>query len=135
MHHQAVLHHHPWLINHLRYITVSQLEHSFEVNPFAATEHEPFVNVFAPDPNFEASSSGTLTITTPNQSTQPHEHLRKWTDSHPLDNIIGNPSQSVLCGASTIQYCPKSNLKTSNLLLLKTTGFKPSKMKSMNLID
>ncbi|GJX99077.1 retrovirus-related pol polyprotein from transposon TNT 1-94 [Tanacetum coccineum] len=64
-------------------------EHSFEVNPFAATEHEPFVNVFAPDPNSEASSSGTLTITAPNQSTQPHEHLRKWTDSHPLDNIIG----------------------------------------------
>ncbi|GJS25507.1 putative ribonuclease H-like domain-containing protein [Tanacetum coccineum] len=70
-------------------------EHSFEVNPFAATEHEPFVNVFAPDPNSEASSSGILTITTPNQSTQPHEHLRKWTDSHPLDNIIGNPSQPV----------------------------------------
>ncbi|GKF33260.1 retrovirus-related pol polyprotein from transposon TNT 1-94 [Tanacetum coccineum] len=33
-------------------------EHSFEVNPFAATEHEPFVNVFAPDPNSKASSSG-----------------------------------------------------------------------------
>ncbi|GKB27320.1 retrovirus-related pol polyprotein from transposon TNT 1-94, partial [Tanacetum coccineum] len=65
-------------------------EHSFEVNPFAATEHEPFVNVFAPEPNSEASSSGTLTITTPNQSTQPHKHLRKWTDSHPLDNIIAN---------------------------------------------
>ncbi|GKA20342.1 putative ribonuclease H-like domain-containing protein, partial [Tanacetum coccineum] len=70
-------------------------EHSFEVNPFAATEHEPFVNVFAPDPNSEALSSGTITITTPNQSTQPHEHLRKWTDSHPLDNIIENPSRLV----------------------------------------
>ncbi|GJZ79161.1 retrovirus-related pol polyprotein from transposon TNT 1-94 [Tanacetum coccineum] len=70
-------------------------KHSFEVNLFAATEHEPFVNVFAPDPNSEASSSGTLTITTPNQSTQPHEHLRKWTDSHPLDNIIRNPSRPV----------------------------------------
>ncbi|GJW85574.1 retrovirus-related pol polyprotein from transposon TNT 1-94 [Tanacetum coccineum] len=65
-------------------------EHSFEV-----TEHEPFVNVFAPDPNSKASSSGTLTIPTPNQSTQPYEHLRKWTDSHPLDNIIGNPSRPV----------------------------------------
>ncbi|GJY78245.1 retrovirus-related pol polyprotein from transposon TNT 1-94 [Tanacetum coccineum] len=40
-------------------------EHSFEVNPFVATEHEPFVNVFAPDPNSEASSSGIITITTP----------------------------------------------------------------------
>ncbi|GKB22932.1 retrovirus-related pol polyprotein from transposon TNT 1-94, partial [Tanacetum coccineum] len=68
-------------------------EHSFEVNLYATTEHEPFVNVFAPDPNSKASSSRTLTITTSNQSTQPHKHLRKWTDSHPLDNIIGNPSR------------------------------------------
>ncbi|GJX19953.1 retrovirus-related pol polyprotein from transposon TNT 1-94, partial [Tanacetum coccineum] len=36
-------------------------EHSFKVNPFVATEHEPFVNVFAPDPNSEASSSGLAT--------------------------------------------------------------------------
>ncbi|GKG43416.1 hypothetical protein Tco_0480100, partial [Tanacetum coccineum] len=55
----------------------------------------PFVNVFALDPNSEASSSGTLMITTPNQSTQPHEHLRKWTNSHPLDKIIGNPFRPV----------------------------------------
>ncbi|GKF83762.1 hypothetical protein Tco_0248660 [Tanacetum coccineum] len=66
--------------------------HSFEVNPFAATEREPFVNVFAPDPNSEASTSRTLTIITSNQSTQPHEHLCKCIDSRPLDNIIGNPS-------------------------------------------
>ncbi|GJU22711.1 retrovirus-related pol polyprotein from transposon TNT 1-94 [Tanacetum coccineum] len=65
------------------------------INLFAATEHEPFVNVFALDPNSEASSSGVITITAPNQSTQPYEHLRKWTDSHPLDNIIGNPSRPV----------------------------------------
>ncbi|GKA00608.1 retrovirus-related pol polyprotein from transposon TNT 1-94 [Tanacetum coccineum] len=77
-------------------------EHSFEVNPFAATEHERFVNVFVPDPTSEASSSGTLMIPTPNQSTQPHEHLRKWTDSHPLDNIIGNPSRLELVPP---QYC------------------------------
>ncbi|GKD71227.1 retrovirus-related pol polyprotein from transposon TNT 1-94, partial [Tanacetum coccineum] len=25
----------------------------------------------------------------------PHEHIRKWTNSHPLDNIIGNPSRPV----------------------------------------
>ncbi|GJY34643.1 outer membrane protein porin [Tanacetum coccineum] len=36
----------------------SNAEHSFEVNHFAATDHEPFVNVFTPDPNYEASSSG-----------------------------------------------------------------------------
>ncbi|GJY82837.1 retrovirus-related pol polyprotein from transposon TNT 1-94, partial [Tanacetum coccineum] len=70
-------------------------EHSFEVNPFVATEHKPFVNVFALKPNSKASSSETLTIPTPNQSTQTHEHLHKWTDSHLLDNIIGNPSRPV----------------------------------------
>ncbi|GJU81359.1 retrovirus-related pol polyprotein from transposon TNT 1-94 [Tanacetum coccineum] len=32
-------------------------DHSFEVNPFAPANHEPFVNVFAPDPSSEASSS------------------------------------------------------------------------------
>ncbi|GJY31275.1 putative ribonuclease H-like domain-containing protein [Tanacetum coccineum] len=45
--------------------------------------------------NSEASSSREITITEPNQATQPHEHLRKWIDSHPLDNIIGNPSRPV----------------------------------------
>ncbi|GJZ61067.1 hypothetical protein Tco_0617204 [Tanacetum coccineum] len=70
-------------------------EQSFEVNPFFAADPEPFVNVFAPDSNSEASSSGVITTTEPNQSTQPHEHLRKWTDSHPIDNIIGNPSRPV----------------------------------------
>ncbi|GKB07666.1 retrovirus-related pol polyprotein from transposon TNT 1-94, partial [Tanacetum coccineum] len=32
-------------------------EHSFKVNPFAADDPKPFVNVFAPDHNSEASSS------------------------------------------------------------------------------
>ncbi|GJW74493.1 retrovirus-related pol polyprotein from transposon TNT 1-94 [Tanacetum coccineum] len=66
-----------------------------EVNPFAVADNEPFVNVFAPDYNSEASTSGEITIPESNQSTLPHEHIRKWTDSHPLDNIIGNPSRPV----------------------------------------
>ncbi|GKA17202.1 retrovirus-related pol polyprotein from transposon TNT 1-94 [Tanacetum coccineum] len=66
-----------------------------EVNPFAAADPEPFVNVFAPDYNSEASSSGEINIPESSQSTQHHEHVRKWTDSHPLDNIIGNPSRPV----------------------------------------
>ncbi|GKA19285.1 retrovirus-related pol polyprotein from transposon TNT 1-94 [Tanacetum coccineum] len=68
---------------------------SGKVNPFAAADPEPFVNVFAPDHQSEASSSGEITIPESNQSTLPHEHIRKWTDSHPLDNIIGNPSRPV----------------------------------------
>ncbi|GJU85687.1 retrovirus-related pol polyprotein from transposon TNT 1-94 [Tanacetum coccineum] len=70
-------------------------EHSFEVNLLPATGTTIRLNLYTPDPNSKASSSGTLTITTPNQSTQPHEHLCKWTDSHPLDNIISNPSRPV----------------------------------------
>ncbi|GKE67400.1 retrovirus-related pol polyprotein from transposon TNT 1-94 [Tanacetum coccineum] len=45
--------------------------------------------------NSEASSSGVIAITQSNQTTQPHEHLQKWTASHPTDNIIGNPSRPV----------------------------------------
>ncbi|GJY70681.1 retrovirus-related pol polyprotein from transposon TNT 1-94 [Tanacetum coccineum] len=70
-------------------------EPSAEVNPFAAADPEPFVNEFAPDYNSEASSSGEINIPESSQSTQHHEHVRKWTDSHPIDNIIGNPSRPV----------------------------------------
>ncbi|GJR78811.1 retrovirus-related pol polyprotein from transposon TNT 1-94 [Tanacetum coccineum] len=70
-------------------------EHFVEVNPFALADPKPFVNVFAPEPSSEASSSGVISINEPNHSTQPHEHLRKWTDSYPIDNNIGNPSRPV----------------------------------------
>ncbi|GJW56206.1 hypothetical protein Tco_0102937 [Tanacetum coccineum] len=40
-------------------------EQSFKVNPFSAADPEPFVNVFAPDSNSEASSSGVITTTEP----------------------------------------------------------------------
>ncbi|GJT15231.1 retrovirus-related pol polyprotein from transposon TNT 1-94 [Tanacetum coccineum] len=70
-------------------------DHSLEVNLFAPTDNEPFVNIFAPDPSSEASSSKEIMIVESNQSIQPREHLQKWTDSHPIDNIIGNPSQPV----------------------------------------
>ncbi|GJS90128.1 putative ribonuclease H-like domain-containing protein [Tanacetum coccineum] len=70
-------------------------DHSFEVNPLTLADLKPFVNVFALGPSSEASSSGDITIAESNQSTQSHEHLQKWTDSHLIDNIIGNPSRPV----------------------------------------
>nr|GEZ23889.1 hypothetical protein [Tanacetum cinerariifolium] len=45
-------------------------DQSFEVNPFAPVNNEPFVNIFAPDPHSE-------------------------TDSYSIDNIIRNPSHLV----------------------------------------
>ncbi|GJU96943.1 retrovirus-related pol polyprotein from transposon TNT 1-94 [Tanacetum coccineum] len=95
-------------------------EPSAKVNPSTAADPEPFVNVFAPDYNSEASSSGEINIPESSQSTQHHEHVWKWTDSHLLDNIIGNPSRPVstrnsllrmLCGASIISYCPSQTKK------------------------
>ncbi|GKC27042.1 hypothetical protein Tco_1034336 [Tanacetum coccineum] len=71
------------------------LDHTLAVNPFAPMDDVPFVNIFASDPSSEATSSGEVSPADPNQSILPHEHLRKWTNSHPIDNIIGNPSRPV----------------------------------------
>ncbi|GJZ39872.1 retrovirus-related pol polyprotein from transposon TNT 1-94 [Tanacetum coccineum] len=61
--------------------------HSSSVHHGVAGEQYAEVNPFA--------AADPRTHLEPNQSTQPHEHIRKWTDSHPLDNIIGNPSRPV----------------------------------------
>nr|GEU69895.1 retrovirus-related Pol polyprotein from transposon TNT 1-94 [Tanacetum cinerariifolium] len=65
---------------------------TFEFNPFAPVDNNPFVNIFALESSSEASSSREISTAEPNQTIQSHEHLRKWTISHPVDNIIGNPS-------------------------------------------
>ncbi|GJT29347.1 hypothetical protein Tco_0909622 [Tanacetum coccineum] len=57
--------------------------------------HSSSVHHGLADYNSKASSSGEITIPESSQSTQHHEHVRKWTDSHPLDNIIRNPSRPV----------------------------------------
>nr|GEW17323.1 retrovirus-related Pol polyprotein from transposon TNT 1-94 [Tanacetum cinerariifolium] len=45
------------------------------------------------EPSSEATSFGEVSPPDPNQFILPHEHLRKWTNSHSIDNIIGNPSR------------------------------------------
>nr|GEU30761.1 hypothetical protein [Tanacetum cinerariifolium] len=65
------------------------------VNPFALVDDVPFVSIFAPGPSSGATSSREVSPADPNQSILPHEHLRKWTNSHPINNIIGNPSRPV----------------------------------------
>ncbi|GJZ98754.1 retrovirus-related pol polyprotein from transposon TNT 1-94 [Tanacetum coccineum] len=68
------------------------VDHTLAVNPFSLVDVIPFVNIFAPDPSSKATSSREVSPADPNQSILPHEHLRKWTNSHPIDNIIRNPS-------------------------------------------
>ncbi|GJU52971.1 retrovirus-related pol polyprotein from transposon TNT 1-94 [Tanacetum coccineum] len=66
-----------------------------EDNPFPLVDNDPFVNVFAPKPSSEASSSGDLSSVESPYVTQTLHHLGKWSKDHPLDNIIGNPSRPV----------------------------------------
>ncbi|GJU80950.1 hypothetical protein Tco_1283315 [Tanacetum coccineum] len=59
------------------------VEHSFEVNPFAPADNEPFVNTFAPDPSSKASSSGEITIAESNHSSSTSMNIsEKRTDSY-----------------------------------------------------
>ncbi|GKE33785.1 hypothetical protein Tco_1453107 [Tanacetum coccineum] len=64
-------------------------------NLFAPIDNNPFVNVFAPEPSSEASSSGDVNLVELTHVSQPHHHLGKWSKDHPLDNVIGNPSRPI----------------------------------------
>nr|GEX01263.1 retrovirus-related Pol polyprotein from transposon TNT 1-94 [Tanacetum cinerariifolium] len=62
-------------------------------NLFAPTDNDPFINIFAPEPTSEASSSGDASLAESTYVTQTLHHLRKWIKYHPINNIIGNPSR------------------------------------------
>ncbi|GKD51383.1 retrovirus-related pol polyprotein from transposon TNT 1-94 [Tanacetum coccineum] len=66
-----------------------------ENNHFAPVDNDPFINVFAPEPSFKASSSGDISSAESPYVTQTLQHLGKSSKDHLLDNIIGNPSQPV----------------------------------------
>ncbi|GKB40971.1 hypothetical protein Tco_0885913 [Tanacetum coccineum] len=63
-----------------------------EDNPFSPVDNDSFINMFAPEPSSEASSSGDLSSAESPYVTQTLHHLGKWSKEHLLDNIIGNPS-------------------------------------------
>ncbi|GJS66123.1 hypothetical protein Tco_0680687 [Tanacetum coccineum] len=63
-----------------------------ENNPFALVDNNPFVNVFAREPSFEALPSRDVSSAESTHITQPHHHLIKWSKDHSLDNVIGHPS-------------------------------------------
>nr|GEW43616.1 retrovirus-related Pol polyprotein from transposon TNT 1-94 [Tanacetum cinerariifolium] len=67
-----------------------------EDNPFAHADNDLFINMFAPEPSYVASSSGDASSAESTYVTQPHNHLEKWSKDHPLDNVIGNLSHSEL---------------------------------------
>nr|GEX03478.1 hypothetical protein [Tanacetum cinerariifolium] len=63
-------------------------------NPFSQTDIDPFINVFAPEPSSDKSSSGDVSFAESTQVVHPHNHLEKWSKDHPLDNVIGHLSRS-----------------------------------------
>nr|GFB98752.1 retrovirus-related Pol polyprotein from transposon TNT 1-94 [Tanacetum cinerariifolium] len=69
--------------------------HFMEDHNVAPVDNNPFVNVFAPEPHSEASSSGDISSTESPYVSQSLHHLNKWSKDHPLDNVIGNPSRPV----------------------------------------
>nr|GEU51619.1 hypothetical protein [Tanacetum cinerariifolium] len=54
----------------------------------APVDNSPFVNVFAPKPHSEATSSGDISSTDLPYVSQTLHHLNKWSKDHPLDNAI-----------------------------------------------
>ncbi|GJU77914.1 hypothetical protein Tco_1274984 [Tanacetum coccineum] len=95
---------------------------TIEDNPFAQANNDPFVNVFAPEPSSDESSSEDVSSAESTQVIQPHNHLGKWSKDHPLDNVIGNPSRL-------------SNLRILRLLWIKLAGLKLCKKKFTRLGD
>nr|GEW12274.1 hypothetical protein [Tanacetum cinerariifolium] len=66
-----------------------------EDNLVAPINNNPFINVFALEPSFDASSSEDVSSTDSTYVSQTLHHLSKWSKDHPLDNVIGNPSRLV----------------------------------------
>nr|GEW64433.1 hypothetical protein [Tanacetum cinerariifolium] len=64
-----------------------------EDHTVAPVDNNPFVNVFAPEPHSEASSSMDISSTESTYVSQTIHHLNKRSKDHPLDNVIGNPSR------------------------------------------
>nr|GEY84449.1 retrovirus-related Pol polyprotein from transposon TNT 1-94 [Tanacetum cinerariifolium] len=69
--------------------------HFMEDHNIAPVDNNPFVNVFAPEPHSEASSSGDISSIESPYVSQSLYHLNKWSKDHLLDNVIGNPSRPV----------------------------------------
>ncbi|GKD55376.1 integrase, catalytic region, zinc finger, CCHC-type containing protein [Tanacetum coccineum] len=74
---------------------IKVLQPTIEDNPFAQPDNDLFVNVFAPKPSSDESSSREVSSAESTQVVHPHNHLGKWSKDHPLDNVIGNPSRPV----------------------------------------
>nr|GEX12245.1 retrovirus-related Pol polyprotein from transposon TNT 1-94 [Tanacetum cinerariifolium] len=58
-----------------------------EDHTIAPIDNNPFVNVFAPEPHSEASTSGDISSIESPYVSQTLHYLNKWRKDHPLDNV------------------------------------------------
>ncbi|GKB66073.1 retrovirus-related pol polyprotein from transposon TNT 1-94 [Tanacetum coccineum] len=70
-----------------------------------STSHSPSSTEVRPpilhqEPSSEESSSGDVSSAESTQATQPHNHLRKWSKDHPLDNVIDKLYLSLMVEAN-----------------------------------
>nr|GEV31414.1 copia protein [Tanacetum cinerariifolium] len=70
------------------------------------------VPVVSAEPSSHESSSGDVSSAESTQVFHPHNHLRKWSKDHPLDNVIVNPSRP---HAGLKQCKMKSMILTSSM--------------------
>nr|GEW62926.1 putative ribonuclease H-like domain-containing protein [Tanacetum cinerariifolium] len=111
-------------------------------NPFAQDDNDPFVNVFAPKPSSDESSSGDVSYAESTQFVHPRNHLGKWSKDHPLDNVICNPYRPVSTRKqldTVALWClynsVLSKVKPNNVKTTMDEACWLCKKKSMNLID
>ncbi|GJV35676.1 retrovirus-related pol polyprotein from transposon TNT 1-94 [Tanacetum coccineum] len=104
-----------------------------EENPFAPVDNHPFINVFAPEPSYEASSSEDLSSTESPYVSQTLHRLGKWSKDHPLDNIIGNPPRPISTRkqlATDALWC----LYNSEICHNEDAGFNHARRDSLHLM-
>ena len=100
------------------------VDNSFEGNPFAQPFDEPLINMFAPEPSHETTSSEDSNTATSIHYPQHHEHsengqvitrliisLETPLVLYPLVNNL----QPIPCGASSTPYFPKLSPRTSKM--------------------
>ncbi|GKC72008.1 retrovirus-related pol polyprotein from transposon TNT 1-94, partial [Tanacetum coccineum] len=76
-------------------VILSGVEEEYHDIKVVDLDNDPFLGVLIPEPNSKESYSWDVIPSNVHSVNQPHEHLSKWTKDHPLDNVIGSPSQPV----------------------------------------
>ncbi|GJR06541.1 retrovirus-related pol polyprotein from transposon TNT 1-94 [Tanacetum coccineum] len=71
---------------------VEEADHDIEV---AHMVNNPVVEFLIPEPSSEESSTQVVILNHMHSINQPPEYINKWTNDHPIDNVIGNTSREV----------------------------------------